>query len=662
MKYRTEIDGLRALAVLPVLFFHADFDFFSGGFIGVDVFFVISGFLITSIILEDLSQSKFSILRFYERRARRILPALMFMALVTMLVSFTIMPDNLFKEFGLSLLNVFTFTSNIYFYITSGYFSTIADEKPLLHTWSLAVEEQYYLLFPLFLMFFFNRAKKWILKIVLITFVMSLCYSHYLTYQGHVEASFYLITSRAWELLAGSILALHNINHYVKNKSLKEICSLLGLIMLMFSYVVFNKKTPLPGFYSLVPVVGTMLLIAFATNETKIGRLLSQKVLVFIGLISYSLYLWHQPILAFVKMKSIGSPSSVVVIFGLIASFILAIFSWKYIEGPFRNRQLFTRNAIYKYSIVGIVVSVATGLLIYLNDGLKGRFHDSIEVTKIKYSPQRKNCHTSGLDYIKPDDGCKYFVPDNTTWAVYGDSHSAELAYSTADFLKDKNEGLHHLTFSTCPAAAFVDIIAPKGCGDWSREAVDFIVNNNEIKNVVLSFRYSYHLFGKHIDVYPRLPNKSPLYILPRSERKKSSHQKARDYLWSSFEKTIYSIVSSGKRVFIVYPVPELPLHIKKMMAPRTIFSNRPTIDLNKAISIDYYNKRNEYVIDKLDALNYGASLVAIKPVDLFCDDVYCQAVDDQNQAYYADDNHMSLFGAGKVTGQIMTHVSEFKD
>lgn len=652
MKYRSEIDGLRALAVLPVLFFHADFTLFSGGFIGVDVFFVISGFLITSIILEELSQSRFSLLSFYERRARRIMPALMFMGLGSFVVAYAIMPSDLFKEFGMSLVNVYTFTSNIYFYFTGGYFSSIADEKPLLHTWSLAIEEQYYLLFPCMLMLLFKKARKYTLVAVVILLMTSLFMSQYLTSNGFNDASFYLISSRAWELLAGSVIAFSSLTSKVKSILVRESLSVIGLLLLTSSYIIFDKSSPLPGLYSLIPVIGTMMLIVFATGSTTVGKILSQKWIVFVGLVSYSLYLWHQPILAFIKMKSVGEPSHYLVLFGLIVSFLFSIISWKYIEAPFRNKNKIKTKSIFIFSITGISISLLVGSWIYKLDGVPTRFGKKILVSEIKYSPKRTECHTSGLSYMKPKDGCRYFNENNTTWAVIGDSHGVELAYSLASLLKEKGEGLLQLTFSACPAAAYLDLAAPPGCSNWSKEALATVINDKKIENVVLSFRYSYHFFGDHLKSYPDLPQKSPIKHLPKSLRKAYA-QDVRTYYWNSFSKTVQSLLNADKNVIVVYPFPELPINIKKMIEPVTIFSSKPMINLNKAVSMEYYKKRNQFVINKLDALNYDRNLISVKPAAIFCDNLFCSAAEN-NQAYYADDNHLSVFGARKLAIEIV--------
>ena len=292
MKYRREIDGLRALAVVPVILFHAGFETFSGGFVGVDVFFVISGYLITTIILAELEQGKFSIVNFYERRARRILPALFFVMLVCIPFAwFWLLPSDM-KEFSKSLVAVSFFASNILFWRESGYFSTAAELKPLLHTWSLAVEEQFYVLFPLFLMLFWKLGKRWILVILGLVFVASLALAQWGSYTKPA-AAFYLLPTRGWELLIGVFAAfyLSQANRKEFGKGLSELGGWLGVALILFPVFAYSKTTPFPGFFALAPTIGTVLIILFATQQTSAGKFVGNKAFVAIGLISFSAYL-----------------------------------------------------------------------------------------------------------------------------------------------------------------------------------------------------------------------------------------------------------------------------------------------------------------------------------------------------------------------------------
>jgi len=292
MNYRAEIDGLRALAVLPVILFHAGFELFGGGFVGVDVFFVISGYLSTTILIEDIESDRFSLLSFYERRARRILPALFFILMLCTLFAWLWMLPKQMTDFSLSLIAVALFGSNILFWQESGYFAAASEEKPLLHTWSLAVEEQYYLLFPLFLLFALRFGKNKVFWTIVIFASFSLAMSEW-GWRNKPEANFYLAPTRAWELFAGSIAAFTLLKRGLRSSNF---LSMLGLVAICFAIFVYDENTPFPSVYAFVPVVGVVLLILFAGKDTLAAKLLSTRIMVGIGLISYSAYLWHQPL------------------------------------------------------------------------------------------------------------------------------------------------------------------------------------------------------------------------------------------------------------------------------------------------------------------------------------------------------------------------------
>ena len=367
MKYRAEIDGLRALAVLPVILFHAGFEWFSGGFVGVDVFFVISGYLITTIIISEMAEGKFSIVNFYERRARRILPALFFVMLACLPFAWLWLTPTDLKDFGQSLVAVSTFSSNILFWWESGYFDTATELKPLLHTWSLAVEEQYYILFPIFLMLTWRLGIKWILILLSIVFFISLGVAVWGTqYAAHpkiISGAFFLLPTRGWELLVGVFAAFYlKYNTHLKSHSANQVLSLLGLSMIVYSIISFDKTTPFPSLYALIPTIGTGLLILCAVPKTVVYNLLSLKVIVGIGLISYSSYLWHQPLLAFARHVVMGDISEVLLIILCATSLLMAWFSWRFIEKPFRDKKKFTQKRIFVLSMVSILGFSIIGL------------------------------------------------------------------------------------------------------------------------------------------------------------------------------------------------------------------------------------------------------------------------------------------------------------
>lgn len=364
MDYRREIDGIRALALIPVILFHAGFETFSGGFVGVDVFFVISGYLITTIIMAELEKGKFSILNFYERRARRILPALFLVMFVCIPFAwFWFLPSDI-RDFSQSLVAVSVFVSNILFWRESGYFDTAAELKPLLHTWSLSVEEQFYVLFPLFLILFWKLGKRWILVTLGIAFFASLAVAEWAAYAKPL-AAFYLLPTRGWELLIGSFAAfyLSQTNRKGFGKITREFGGWLGVVLILYSVFAFNKETPFPGLYALVPTIGTVMFILFATNQTTAGKFVGNKLLVGVGLISYSAYLWHQPLFAFARHRSFSEPSALVFIFLSFLSILFAYLSWRYVETIFRNKDVIKRRGIFFASIIFSSFFITLGAL-----------------------------------------------------------------------------------------------------------------------------------------------------------------------------------------------------------------------------------------------------------------------------------------------------------
>lgn len=340
MKYRSDIDGLRALAVLPVILFHAGFTIFSGGYVGVDVFFVISGYLITGILLEDIKNGTFSIRDFYERRSRRILPALTVVMLVCIPAAQLWLTPKDLQEFYESVMAVSTFTSNILFMTQSGYFDTAAELRPLLHTWSLAVEEQYYIFFPLLLLGTWRFGVKTVVCILGLIFVLSLTLAHWGSANKPTEA-YYLLLTRAWELMVGAFAAFYVAAGRPRDVNSKTASwlALSGFAAILISVFVYTDATPFPSLYTLLPVIGAVLIILFSARDTLSFRILSLAPVVFIGQLSYSAYLWHQPLLAFAKYRSLDEPPTLLMAGVVIASLALSYITWKFVETPFRKRH-----------------------------------------------------------------------------------------------------------------------------------------------------------------------------------------------------------------------------------------------------------------------------------------------------------------------------------
>lgn len=352
--YRPEIDGLRALAIIPVILFHAGLNTFSGGFVGVDVFFVISGYLITQLLLADHWQGRMSLARFYERRARRILPALLAVTLLFSPLALLLMAPWQAAHFGRSVLALTLFGSNFYFWKNTGYFAPEADTQPLLHTWSLAVEEQFYIGFPLLLMVLLRWGRRTALLALLALTVASLLLAQWQLEQAPA-AAYFLLPARAWELLLGVLLALLPRPAARAGRSASWLAA-MGLVLVGAAIVRFDRHTPHPGVYTLVPTLGAALLIRYASPANPVGRLLGGRLPVGIGLLSYSAYLIHQPLFAFARLMH-GAALPLPFALGLALLVLpLAYLSWRFIETPGRTLAL-PRRQVFKNALAGLVLS-----------------------------------------------------------------------------------------------------------------------------------------------------------------------------------------------------------------------------------------------------------------------------------------------------------------
>lgn len=638
MRYRPEIDGMRAIAVLSVIFFHAGFDFFGGGFVGVDVFFVISGYLITSIIMRDVKRGEFSLMSFYERRMRRLLPALFLVLCACLPLAWFFMTPNQIIEFSRSLIAVSFFVSNFLFWRESGYFAAAAEEKPLLHTWSLGVEEQFYLIFPIFLVFFLRRSFSWTIWIIILAAVLSFFIAEWGWRQSPV-ASFYLFPTRAWELLAGSIAAFVTHSRKVNGN---EYFAAAGLFSIIISFFIYGESTPFPSVYTLVPIIGSMLVIIYANEESYIGKVLCHKWLVTIGLISYSLYLWHQPLFVFSRLVTGGVPSQSLMMAVTAASIFLAYLSWRFVETPFRARNLFNRDQIFKFSFFGLlsfasigVVGVATSGFLYFITTQGQR--DALSTATP--SPVREECHTGGVDYLSYSDSCEYFS-SSVSVAVFGDSHAVEVSYALAEELRGHRIGVKHLSFSGCMPLLGIErneqlrfsIDGFDECLAWSLQALNGLISDHRIETVVISYRIANAMYG-HRENYPYLGD-------DRGDENRLE-------IWQALLRTFEVLDGAGKEVIFVLQAPELPLAIDN------IILNDETTQFY-GVPLNWWRARMAFVYENSDQLLEFATI--IDPAEYFCEEVYCRAVIDDTSLYY-DDNHMSVAGARLLIPEIIREI-----
>lgn len=588
MRYRSEIDGLRAVAVIPVILFHAGFGAFGGGFIGVDVFFVISGYLITSLILEEMDEGKFSLANFYERRARRILPALFFVMAFCIPPAWLWLRTREFLDFAQSIVAVTTFSSNILFWFESGYFDTAAELKPLLHTWSLAVEEQYYILFPLFLMLTWKLGRQRLLVLLAVIAIISLGVAHWGTYNWPSFA-FYMLPTRGWEILTGALVAVYfsSTRKPGMGSTFDQALSLLGLLLIGLSVFVFDAGTPFPGFYALVPVLGTALVIVFASDRTFVHRILSTRVMVGTGLISYSAYLWHQPLYAFAKYRSLSEPSAVLMVSLTVLSLSLAYLTWKYVEIPFRSRGVISRHGVVA------TFTILTSFFILAGFGLDLRYGEYQRQMISFLNYPFAGIYRSGSCFLEPeqdftqfDKSCLPAAGSHTL--IWGDSHAAALSYG----VRKRFKGASQLTASVCPPLLGKTFDSRPHCRQINDYVLD-VIGETAPHRVLL-----------HANWY--------LYEINKVHRI--------DDLLAGLERTLVRLkeVSPASEIFVIGGVPQWEPELPIFIAETNTVSGDDTFLVNEWL--DEINSIDE----ELRAVAMRHSVRFLAPTDVLCRDSRC--------------------------------------
>jgi peptidoglycan/LPS O-acetylase OafA/YrhL len=623
MLFKHDINGLRAYAVLAVVIFHFNKDWLPGGFIGVDVFFVISGYLMTGIIFRNIDLGRFALSNFYLARANRIIPALSIVCISTLIAGLALLAPEELKTLGKHIAYSASFLSNIAYQSEAGYFDVASHDKWLLHTWSLSVEWQFYIIYPLIILlfkkFFGDQGAK---ASVLITAVISLILCVYLSYSAESDA-FYDLSSRAWEMMAGGAAILFPIQ---LKQSLSKFTESSGLLIILMSVFLLNENVTWPGLYTLAPVAGAWLVItanqqkSFITNNLVIQKL---------GSWSYSIYLWHWPI--FVICKTMGMSSTTWLLTGIVLSILFGYLSYTLIEQKIRFDKHAKGIKLATHPTVIIMALTTTlGLCIESSNGFPNRFPPAVRDTflAVQPSPFREQCHSKVKYPIAPKDACTY-LGDNITWAALGDSHAIELSYALAEILKEKNEGVRHYSFSGC-VPSYKQNKEFNKCTEWLNLAVEDLNKRVEINSVLINFRYIRAFFGTG-----ESSDNNAKPQITETQRMK---------MFWSLKEMIRDIASAKQHVYVMLPIPDLTERMPNILSNNYKIGQLRFNDI-KGQSRAYFLNRSQPLFDFFAETTFADNVTLIDPTDVFCNEKTCYAVRNELPLYF-DDDHPSIAAA----------------
>lgn len=647
LHYRPDIDGLRAISVIAVVMFHAFPESIRGGFIGVDVFFVISGYLISSIIFDGLIQESFGFINFYSRRIQRIFPALILVLLSCIIGGWFFLTADEYSLLGIHITGGAGFLSNFLLLNEAGYFDISGDQKPLLHLWSLGIEEQYYLIWPLILWIMWKLKSPFILGItvlLIISFILNIK-----EVNRNIEAAFFMPQTRFWEFLCGSLLAwIHTNDKQTETPALVDVTrtklnwysnvfynlfSISGICLLTYGFLNIDKEVRYPGSWALIPVLGTLLLIAATPRAWINNNILSNKFMVWFGLISFPLYLWHWPIFSFARITEGHTPNPEIKVALISLSIVLAWITYRYFETPIRRGQ--NKRPITAYLIIAMLFIAAGGLLVN-HDGVPSRAI-AMQAKDFNYKTEEagyKKCDMKGL--ISNDFTLNYclYDPNKTpNSAIIGDSHAEDKFHGLVQADKINNWML--IGNSSCPPVLNINIFSEeKECKEKMSLIFSYLLENKNIKNVVLSFYGNY--FKTDFYVGGNLQKRTGLNEIVISSDIYSGSRKEIFYL--GLDSAVKLLINNGKDVTLFIDIPELPF------SPKDCYRN--SYDKNCKVSVkDALERQSELraLLERLKISN--PKLTIYDPIDLFCREEICSYM-TENIITYRDSHHLSLRGS----------------
>ncbi len=636
--YRRDIDGLRAVAILLVVLYHSGVTFLSGGFIGVDVFFVISGFLIGGIIYTELNNKTFSYSQFYTRRIKRIAPALLVMLLFCSIFAYFYLSPLELKDFSLFSSSTILSVPNVMLWHKTNYFSPNAELNPLLMTWSLGVEEQFYIFLPIILSIIIKLNRKVVASVAIISIISFI--SCVILTKTNPLFSFFMLPTRAWELGLGVMLSIMHKEGRLNSLSLKvkELLFIIGLALIIFAAINFDKHTSFPGYAATLPVLGSLLIIIGNGRISSI--LLGNSVMTFIGLVSYSWYLWHWPLLSFSRLGINGQLS---VYSGLLISLValfIAYLSYLFVEIPFRKGFKFTnKKIILGYLAISMLMLFPTSIS-YLLQGIPQRVNPAVaqaEVDKLDRIADRCLVGYGSTSYSK-DKSC---LPNSQQDAValVGDSHAAALRGGVEQYARKTNMGVYQLTKASCPMLLGVTRMMDSypshatECETYNKKVLDLITNSEKIKTVVISAFWD-----------------SGIDDSDGSYTAVNTGQNGLNALASGLNNVIQKLTDSGKKVILVKDVPFLQFNVVRAIDNQQIPLRRAVNELIQPESLNN-ESTNDYRLPKEQVNALLASVASdhrievFNPVQNLCNTSGCK-FQSNNRPFYYDNQHLTYLGS----------------
>jgi peptidoglycan/LPS O-acetylase OafA/YrhL len=625
------------VAVIPVVLYHFGVPGFGGGFVGVDVFFVISGFLITSLIYHEIAECRFTIANFYERRIRRIFPALFFLLFVVGIFAYFELLPTTFNRFGESVSATSIFLSNVEFWREAGYFDMAADQKPLLHTWSLAVEEQFYLIFPPLMILTARSLRGRYTAVFAVLFAASLGLSIWGT-SAAPDSTFYLLPPRMWELLVGGLIAVGALS-FALGTIAQNALGVAGLAMIGYAVGAYTWTTPFPGLAALPPCLGAALVILTgASGRTAVYRALSSGPMVFIGKISYSLYLWHWPVYVFAKYHLVRELTPVESATFIVISVGLATLSWRYIEQPFRGtRGVFSRPVLFLQAAAAMVLVGAYGATVYLTKGLPQRFPPDV-LAYADAATEILPCNQFG-DLAAT--ACQLGRADTPpTFLAWGDSHARAMAPGLARAADEHHtSGVMFARDSCTPLLGVERPDMPEVDCRRHNDAVYGYLQAANIGTVVLISRWAANVEG----IGYGSERMARLGTLTDDQSREESVAENHRVFARSLQRTIEILRKAGKRVIVVGPVPEVGFSVPEALAKLHLQGRSEDVGPTS----EQFERRNRFVLDQLATIKGSAEVVY--PHRILCTAPRC-SVARLGKSLYMDDDHLSRFGAESIS------------